>query len=334
MDHTSPSFRELTTFRVGGDIRAVQRVRTSDKLFKTIRHLDEAGEQVVILGGGSNVLPSDEYFNGTVVVVATDGITYEEKEGSVHVVVEAGVPWDSLVRDTISKNYWGLENLSGIPGSVGAAPIQNIGAYGAQVSETILWVEVYDRTLKEIKKLSKDELDFGYRTSVFKKNPNRYVVIRVAFVLEKNGTPRISYKDLTQYFEHHSHPTLNDVREAVLSIRTKKFPDLNEVGTAGSFFMNPVVTHTEAERLAVAHSGLPQYPDQRGVKLSLAWILDHVVHAKGLKVGGAFVWDAQPLVIATERGATANDVRALAALVQEKVFAHTALHIVPEVNFL
>lgn len=331
--HPSPvSFRDLTTFKVGGEIFRYEHLDTPNDVCAFVAERDRAGDTLRVLGSGSNILASDEPFEGTVISVGAQAHHFESAGDTVHVVAEAGMSWDALVLEAVSRGLWGFENLSAIPGTVGASPIQNIGAYGAEVASTIEWVEVYDRVQKTRRTLSHAELQFGYRTSIFKQHRDRYVVLRVMFRLSRTPSPNTSYKDVRAVFGDRT-PSLEELRDAVVHIRARKFPNLAEYGTAGSFFLNPVVEARTAEALSATYPELPQFPGVEGVKVSLAWMLDHVVHAKGMRVGGAFVWHEQPLVLATDHGATSSDVRALARTLTEKVFALTNVAIVPEVTF-
>lgn len=326
------SFRTLTTLKVGGDIKRVERVESRRDCLALVAELDSKKDPFLIIGGGSNILASDSAYEGTVVIPSFSSFLFEEVASpKVRVVVDAGVVWDTLVEESVARGLWGIENLSSIPGSVGASPMQNIGAYGADVSKTIEWVDVYDRIEKAEKQLRVSDLSFGYRTSVLKKERGRYVVLRVSFLLSKHAVPNISYKDLTALFEGNSAPALSEIRNAVIRIRKGKFPSLAEYGTAGSFFLNPVVSQETARAFLKHYPNAPHFQEKDRVKLSLAWMLDAIIHAKGMRVGGAFVWDKQPLVIATNNNATGNDVRVLIKAVQEKVFHATNIAIEPEV---
>lgn len=336
MADSGVTFRDLTTLKVGGTVSRVERPETHASCIANITECDVQKKTALVLGGGSNVLASDDPFNGVVIIPSFDSIRFEKKnERTVRVIADAGVMWDALVAAAVERDVWGLENLSSIPGTVGASPIQNIGAYGADVSATIEWVEVYDRTQKKVRTLPNVELQFGYRTSFLKNERDRFVVLRVSFLLSRVPKPNVHYTDLKTRFGEDPNPSLYAIRDAVIEIRNGKFPDRAMYGTAGSFFMNPILSQSVATEFLANHQTAPQYPDDSGgVKLSLAWILDHVVGAKGMRIGGAFVWDKQPLVIATDTHATATDVRALAKHLQEKVFETTRIAIVPEVTFL
>ena len=316
----------MTTFFIGGLARYFVRVTNVEELRQSLDYARDQNLSALILGGGSNVLISDAGFDGLVIKIEIAGI---EKEGET-LVAGAGESWDALVVRAVQEELWGVENLSGIPGTVGAAPVQNIGAYGSEVKDTLLWVEAFDTQSGQVVRLQNTECGFGYRTSRFKKEPGRFVILRVAFQLKKNGAPNASYKDLADIARFN----LAEIRAKVLAIRAGKFPDLKKEGTAGSFFLNPVVSAQKAAELVEQYPGLPNFPAEQGRKLSLAWILDTILQVKGLSVGGARVYEKQPLVIAASRGARARDVAELAQKVSQLVQNKLKITIEPEVRIL
>ena len=327
----------LTTFRIGGPARFFVRVRNADELRESFDFARDKKLTVLVLGGGSNILVGDEGFDGLVIKIEIKGS--EEQEGrliaghhtnTVGGVAGAGEGWDALVQYAIEKKLWGIENLSGIPGTVGAAPIQNIGAYGAELKDTLQFVEVFDTSHNAVVRLSNNECGFAYRTSSFKKNPGRFVVMRVGLVLRRDGAPNLSYTDLKSL----QNPTLSDIRQAVLAIRAKKFPDLTREGTAGSFFLNPIVSKEKAQELKKRFPDLPQFPAGQGMKISLAWLLDNVLHLKGTARGSARLYERQPLVIVAKGGARAHEVRELAEFVASRVREELNIEIEPEVRIL
>lgn len=299
-----------TTLHIGGPARFFVRARSVDDIRGALACAAEKKLPVYILGGGSNVLVNDAGYDGVVIKIETAGV---EREGDT-LVAAAGESWDALVARAVDEGLWGIENLSGIPGTVGAAPVQNIGAYGCELASTLAWVEVLRMSDGQVQKMSPEECGFGYRTSIFKRNGG-YVILRLALHLRAEGVPHAAYKDLNGM----EGASLAEMRAKVLAVRAAKFPDLAREGTAGSFFLNPVVSAEKAAELAQRYSGLPQFAAEGGVKLSLAWLLDKVLNAKGLSVGGARLYEAQPLVIATTRGACARDVEELARLVAQKI---------------
>ena len=316
----------LTSFYIGGPARYFIRVKTVEELRQSFDYARDQNLATLILGGGSNILVSDAGFDGLVIKIEIKGVEKEEEM----LIAGAGESWDGLVERAVREGLWGIENLSGIPGTVGAAPVQNIGAYGSEVKDTLAWVEVFDTQGGQVARLQNTECGFGYRASRFKKEPGRFVVLRAAFQLKKNGTPNASYRDLL-YAERFN---LSEIRAEVLEIRAGKFPDLKKEGTAGSFFLNPAVSAQKAAALVQKYPGLPNFPARQGRKLSLAWMLDNVLRVKGLSVGGARLYEKQPLVIAASRGTSASDVVALAEKVSQLVRDKLKITIEPEVKII
>ena len=315
----------LTTFKIGGPARFFTRVKTIDELKESLDFARDQHQKVLILGGGSNVLVDDAGFDGLVVKMEMRGAEFDGEQ----VVADAGESWDALVAQAVEKNLWGVENLSGIPGTAGAAPMQNIGAYGQEIADTLAWVEALDMKSGEIRIFEKSECGFGYRASRFKKD-GRHVLLRVALELKKNGAPNLSYRDLAG----RDLKTLPEIRRAVLDIRSKKFPDVAKEGTAGSFFLNPVVSAAKAAELAAKFPELPLFPGEKGVKISLAWLLDHALNLKRARAGGARVFENQPLVIVAAQNASSRDVAALAREIQEKVRKIFGIELEEEVRVL
>lgn len=334
-EHNTP-FAALTTFKVGGVAERVLYPETHDEAIAAIAAAEENRTPYMILGGGSNTLASDEAYRGTVIIPAFRTVRYEEVGNSVvHAHVDAGLGWDEFVRGAVQRGLWGVENLSGIPGSLGGGVVQNIGAYGAVLSDVFVSCAVYDIETGEEKTITARDARFGYRTSVFKESPGRFLILSATFALSKDGAPNLSYRDVNESLGHGGSVSLADVRAAVLGIRAKKFPDMRRYGTAGSFFLNPVVSKEEAEAFQARYPAMPLFPmPEGGVKVPLAWILDHVLHVKGMREGGAFVWEAQALVLATEHGARASDVRKLAQNIRARAKEKLSLNIAFEVSVI
>jgi UDP-N-acetylmuramate dehydrogenase len=248
----------------------------------------------------------------------------------------AGENWDDFVAWTVSNGYGGLENLSLIPGTVGAASVQNIGAYGVEVGGFIESVEVFDIKENAFKNLSRKECNFSYRDSMFKHENGRYVITSVLFKLNKNTTPDISYKDLVELFKNKQKPSVPQVRAAVIAIRTAKLPDLSKVGTAGSFFKNPIISKEKYAELKERYPELPSFAESaKGgdgrVKIPLAWIIDKICGLKGKKYGKAGIHETQSLVIVNHGGATYEDVEKVAREVEKSVKEKTGIEIEREV---
>jgi len=330
---TNAPLKSYTTFKIGGSAPYLFSVRIPGDVVDALALARTENLPWTILGGGSNILFSDEGYPGVVLKMEISGIMVRERSGNVvEVSAGAGESWDGFVETMVARGLWGLENLSFIPGTVGAAPIQNIGAYGAEVADVISHVEVFDTRTAQRHIFSKEECRFGYRTSLFKDRPE-LIVTRVAFLLSLSGTPNLSYKDLALYFSGaKTLPSLKDVREAVGEIRSRKFPDLSKVGTAGSYFKNPVVPRALAQSLTQRYPALPLFDvDDAHVKIPLAWILDNVLALRGFRRGDVSAYERQPLVLVNCGNATAHDVRAFADAIAQRVFLQTGITITPEV---
>jgi UDP-N-acetylmuramate dehydrogenase len=311
---------DLTTLAVGGPIDRLVEVTDAAELVTAVRDADEAGRPLLLLGGGSNVVAPDEGWPGDVVAIRTTGI---ERDGG-RLTVAAGHDWDDLVAHTVASNLAGMEALSGIPGSTGATPVQNVGAYGQDVAQTITAVRVYDRAEKSERTLSPEECGFAYRDSRLKRDPSRFVVLDVTFALDERPLSRpVGYAELARTLgvELGESAPLADVREAVIGLRRGKGMVLDPADpdsrSAGSFFTNPIVP---AER---AVEGCPSWPAGDGqVKLSAAWLVQHAGFGRGTRVGKVGTSSRHSLALTTEPGATATELLEFAdrivATVQEK----------------
>lgn len=323
----------LTTLKVGGDARYYAEVHTIEDIKEAGLFAAQTALPLFVLGGGSNILVADSGYDGVVMHMKLRGVTYVTNgDGSVLVTAAAGEVFDELVASTVDRGLWGLENLSHIPGSVGATPIQNVGAYGVEVSSLIYAVVTYHVPSQTIRTFTADECQFGYRDSFFKTSIGReYVVTAVQFLLRTTPTPRLLYKDLSDYFGNQI-PQLQEVREAVIVIRSKKFPDWKTTGTAGSFFKNPIVTRMRAAELRERFPNLPLYEAPHNqMKCSLGFILDQVCGLKGFRLGKVRLYEQQALVVVVDEGATEKSVSEFAKIISTRVFDATGIIIEREV---
>lgn len=334
-----PKLSAYTTLRLGGPARRFVSAVTSEDLVAAVREADAAGEPVLLLGGGSNLVVADAGFDGTLVEVASTGW---RRDGDV-VEVEAGQNWDAFVAGLVEAGLGGLECLSGIPGSVGATPIQNVGAYGCEVAESIVSLELYDRRTREVRTLKADELGFAYRTSVLK-GTDSGVVLSVRFEIREDGlSAPIRYAELARTLgvEIGARVPAADAREAVLKLRRGKGmvldADDHDTWSAGSFFTNPIVPSASAEavlaRIAeTVGTDAPQYPADGGVKLSAAWLIERAGFAKGYPGPGNRVSLSTKHTLAlTNRGdASTADLLALAREVRDGVSARFGVELHPE----
>ena len=336
---TMTNLSELTTLRVGGPAKKLIRATTEADLITAVSEADSEGVEVLIIGGGSNVLASDSGFHGTVIVVATQGNSYEIDACSGGMLqVAAGVGWDDFVQFTISKGLANLESLSGIPGTVGAAPIQNIGAYGHEVSEVIARVRTYDRLEKAITTFTADQCKFEYRNSVFKENPSRYVILDVTFQLRRGEySLPVKYQELADalHVPLESKVPITELREAVLALRRKKgmldTPE-NPSWSAGSFFVNPVITQEQSQKLPDSAKRW-LLPDGT-IKVSAAWLMENAGVSKGETLGGAAISSHHVLALTNKGSANAQDLVNLAKSAQERVQSKFGIRLEPEVRLI
>jgi UDP-N-acetylmuramate dehydrogenase len=337
---SSPRLADHTTFRVGGPARNFVRATTEAQIIETVSAADRDGVPVLVLSGGSNVLVDDAGFPGTVVKIAWRGITAQVSDcGGAFVTVNAGESWDDLVAFAVAKQWIGIEALSGIPGLVGSTPIQNVGAYGTEVSQTIARVRTWDRQQNKVASFAAADCDFGYRTSRFKREPERYVVLQVSFQFELGDLSMpIRYPELARALGvdvGHRAP-LTQVRETVLAIRRSKGMVLDPVDrdswSAGSFFTNPLLSPEQAADLP---EDAPRYPQLDGlVKTSAAWLIQQAGFDKGfgadLGSGRARLSSKHTLALTNRGDATAGDVLTLARTVRDGVTQAFGVVLVPE----
>lgn len=293
-------------------------------------------ERWYVLGGGNNILFTRR-FEGTLIKPAATGITViGENADTVTLRAEAATDWDRMVAWCVERGLWGAENLSLIPGTVGASPVQNIGAYGAEAAGIIYRVHLYDTLRREHVTLEKADCRFAYRDSIFKHEMRgRTVITAVELRLGKHPSPNLAYGDLKAQVEARGGASIANIRDAVCAIRRSKLPDPDTLGNAGSFFKNPVVDNATAERLREEDPACPVYPvSAHGMcKLAAGWLIDRA-GLKGFRMGRVGVHERQALVLVNFGGATGNEVIALARYVQDRVFDRFGVRIEPEVNIL
>ncbi|MFF2316280.1 UDP-N-acetylmuramate dehydrogenase [Arthrobacter sp. NPDC058097] len=346
---TSPMLSELTTAAVGGPAGKYVEARTEAEIIEAVRAADAADEQLLIIGGGSNLLISDDGFPGTVLKIASAGFTVnaEDSCGGVSVVVQAGHNWDALVEHAVLHAWSGIEALSGIPGATGATPVQNVGAYGADVSQTIAAVRTWDRERNAVQTFTNSELKFGYRDSILKQTTvngsPRYVVLTVEFQLPlgRMSAP-IRYAELARVLgvEQGQRAYSNDVRREVLRLRASKGmvldPADRDTYSTGSFFTNPIVPSGVAAGLP---ESAPRYPGGSNglIKLSAAWLIDHAGFGKGFGLeegsvsGGRASLSTKHTLAITNRGsARAADMVAIAREVRAGVVGRFGIELHPE----
>jgi UDP-N-acetylmuramate dehydrogenase len=334
----------LTTLGVGGPARWFVRATDEASVLAAHQWVRGRGLALRVLGGGSNLVVADRGVDALVVQVALRGVTTREVDGVAELTAAAGEPWDAVVRETVERGWAGLECLSGIPGLVGATPIQNVGAYGQEVSDTVTAVLALDTERGEIATLPAARCGFAYRDSVFKREqPGRWVVLAVTYRLRAGGAPTLGYAEVGRHLSERgvARPTLLDVRETVLAIRRGKSMVLDNPGdpnrrSCGSFFLNPILDAVQAEAVAAraGEPAMPRWPQPDGrVKLSAAWLIEHAGFARGERQGPVGLSTRHTLALVAHDGARADDVLAFARRLQDTVEARFGVRLTPEPVF-
>jgi len=333
----------FTTFGVGGPARYFTEALTESDVRQALEFAGSHGFPIFVLGGGSNLVVSDDGFSGLVMKIAILGIDESAERGSRLFQAGAGEDWDKLVARAVAKNCAVIECLSGIPGTVGATPVQNVGAYGQEVGEVVEQVYALELATGLIRELSREQCGFSYRSSIFNSTEKgRFIILGVRFTLTPNGPPRIEYRDLQKHFGDRK-PTLAEVREAVRQIRHNKGMLIVEgdedCRSAGSFFKNPIVDQqkfSEVQQIADKRGvKLPSFPAEEGrVKIPAAWLVEQAGFTKGYTKGAAGISRRHSLAIVNRGGAKASDILALKDAVQAGVSQQFGITLLPEPVFL
>lgn len=307
-------------------------------------------EKILILGGGSNILFKDEYFDGTIIHSNLKGISIDvddddietqilgdsETQGLITVRCMSGEIWKDFVDFTVKNNLYGLENLVDIPGSVGASPVQNIGAYGVEAKDSIEYVYTIDLTNGDRVIFKNEDCHFAYRDSIFKREENKkYFIVAVDFKLRRDGELKLDYGNVKDYLlkKNIVSPTLNDVADAIKNIRADKLPEVGVVGSVGSFFQNPIVDTDVFQKLKETYPDMPSYPNENGVKIPAGWLIDKAGW-KGHKENHVGVWDKQALVLVHYGDGKPEEILHLMNKIQDSVKEKFNIEIKPEVNIV
>lgn len=339
------SLAPLTTLKIGGAARYFVRAENELQAVEAYHFAAEHGFPLFVLGGGSNVLIADAGFDGLVLQIALEGISFAPQTSeTVSVTAQAGEDWDAFCQICVEKNLQGVECLSGIPGLVGGAPVQNVGAYGQEVAETITGVRAFDRKSGQILELSNADCRFSYRTSIFNTTEkDRFIVLAVRFALNQNGAPKITYKDLREFFGDRQ-PDLAETRAAVLQIRRAKSMVIDAADensrSAGSFFKNPIVTEAEfAEILENAKKinikNVPYFKmDDAHLKIPAAWLIENSGFCKGFRDGNVGLSTNHTLAVVNLGDASAKEVISFKDEIQAKVKKIFDIDLKPEPVFV
>ncbi len=329
------TFKELTTFKIGGRINEYQEVDSRSRLVELVKYAKKRNLEIFILGGGSDILVSDNDFNGLVIKYVGKKIDLTNEM----VIAEAGVNWDDLVNLVVENNLQGIECLSGIPGNVGAAPIQNIGAYGQELKNTFISLTALHIDSEQYVTFDSEDCGFGYRESIFKKPENwqKYIITDVTLKLNQDTPPFVIYESLIKYLEENKieNPTLSEVRQAVLKIRESKFENPKEVGNAGSFFKNPIISKKDGDLLKLKYKEIPLRQLEDGsYKTSAGWLIEQAGW-KGKSFGTAAVSPRHALILINPKGESkASDVLGLSQEIVKDVRNLFGINLESEVQFI
>jgi UDP-N-acetylmuramate dehydrogenase len=329
----------FTTLGIGGPARYFMHGRSEKTVVEAIELSRAKRLPLLVMGGGSNLLVCDDGFPGVVVRMEISGLEWKDEGDRMRLLAGAGEEWDVVVAGCVEQQLYGVECLSGIPGSVGGTPIQNVGAYGQEVAATISRVRVFDLHSLAFADMNHAECGFSYRKSVFNTAAaGRYVVMQVEYVLSKEGEPNLQYPELQKELAAVPRPGLSEVREVVRRVRARKAmliqPDDPDSRSAGSFFKNPILADTQLAGIEkTAGSAPPRYPAEGGIKTSAAWLIEHAGFHKGYSRGRAGISRKHTLALVNKGGATAAEILALAREIRGGVEERFAVRLEPEPVF-
>jgi UDP-N-acetylmuramate dehydrogenase len=328
------SLKPFNTFGIEVSTRYFIEALADEEVIELANNLDQEHYPLLILGGGSNILFTKD-FPGTVLKISTKGIKLiKEDDKTAYVKASAGEIWDDFVKFCVDRGWGGLENLSGIPGTAGTSPVQNIGAYGVEMKDHFVELEVFDLQSHTIRILKKEECSLSYRGSIFKsKDKDRFIILSVTFQLLKNSELHLDYGDIKKELATMKidHPGIHDIREAVIAIRSRKLPDPAVMGNAGSFFKNPVISQDQYDRLKISFPGIISFPQEGKIKVAAAWLIEQCGW-KGKRIGDAGVHSTQPLVLVNLGNATGAEILNLGEKIRESVYEKFGITFETEVN--
>ena len=322
--------KDYSSLRVGGEGKVVD-VTNVEELKEALAHAKDTGLRVHILGQGTNSYFGNDLSVYLFIKLNLKGVALSPSDNGQLLTAYASEIWDDIVALAVDNNLRGIENLSYIPGTIGAAPVQNIGAYGVELADTFISCEVFDTQTDTVATFYKEDCAFGYRDSIFKHEVGRYIILSVALQLSYEKPFSLAYKPLDELLTRED-VTLKDVRNRVIEVRKSKLPEWREYPNCGSFFKNPVVSRADSEELRTKYATMPLIPHEDGFKVPAAWLIEHVAGMKGVKVGDLRTWGKQPLVIVNDGEATADDVDVFSHSITKSVFEKTGIQMEQEVD--
>lgn len=332
MDFERVKLADFCSFKLGG-VADLFRVKSEEDLMSVAKHAITEHLRLFVLGEGTNTFFADELDNNLLILkMEMKGITFNDMGDFVFVKVKAGEFWDSFVHESVENNLWGIENLSYIPGTIGAAPVQNIGAYGVEIKDVLEEVRVYDLKEEKFKVLNNSECEFAYRDSIFKKEVGRYIICEITFKLSKTRNPVLTYKPLDLL--NKESVSVGEIRNEVIRIRKEKLPDYKEYPNVGSFFKNVLVTKEKFVELKNKYPNVSSFLDGEFIKVPTAWLIDNVAKMKGVRYGDVGTWPTQPLVLVNYGTDKVKEVINFEEEMRKKIFDEVGITIEREVNLV
>lgn len=332
MEIKTVSLRNYSSLRAGGEGKLVV-VTSTAQLVEAMMYAKRESQRVHVIGEGTNTFFGNSLENILFIKMNIKGVSFEEQDQAVLLTAYAGENWDTVVKLAVEKNLWGIENLSYIPGTVGAAPVQNIGAYGTELKDTFGSLAALDRETLQLVEISNEGCTFGYRDSLFKHHKDRYIIISVTLKLSKIPKPVLAYRPLDTLMENQE-VSLQGIRDLVIATRTSKLPDYNLYPNNGSFFKNPIVSKEVGRALALKYEEMKLIDHEDGYKIPAAWLIEHVANMKGVRIGDVGTWPAQPLVIINYGNTTAEGILNFSDKIIKKIEDTIGIRLEREVNYI
>ena len=329
------SLKDYSSLRIGGYADMVN-ITNEDELVEAVEYAKEKSLQTYVLGNGTNTFFAEDLENILILKIEIIGKSRQDSENNndVFVTAQAGEVWDDIVKFCVENNLWGIENLSYIPGSVGATPIQNIGAYGVELKDIFVSLRALDTEKMEFVNLNKEECLLDYRDSLFKKETGRYIIVSVTLRLSKENKPVLTYKPLNTLIDK-KELSISDIRELVIQTRAQKLPDYKIHPNAGSFFKNVIINSLQAEILQNKFVDIPLIKvENNNYKISSAWLIENVANMKGARIGSIGTWPTQPLVIVNYDDGSSKDLISFEEEIKKRILKETGLVLEREVNFV
>lgn len=333
MEIKKVSMKEYSSLRIGGEGDLVV-IKSEEELKEGVEYAAAVGRRIHVLGHGTNTYFAEDLSKYLFIKLEFKGIECNPLNAGFYTLTAAsGESFDDVVKYSVEQGLWGIENLSHIPGSAGAAPVQNVGAYGVELKDTLVSVRVFDIEENSFKDLLNEECDFGYRDSLFKHKIGKYIIISITLKLSSEPKPVLTYKPLDALLNKQDlSPKV--IRDLVILTRTTKLPDWKKFPNTGSFFKNVFITKAEGKALKVIYPDMPLIELPNGYKLPTAWLIEHIAESKGVKIGEVGTWPNQPLVIVNYGNASAVEVNDFASSIQQKIEGKTGIKLEREVNFV